>query len=89
MRYLQESNEENIEEIFNINFTVTVENFGSKETIALVENGENIPVNKTNRHVYIEKYLNWFFNDSIQDVFKPFLLGIYRVCDEEIISVID
>lgn len=76
-------------------FSIIVENFGHKETINLKvifiiifkENGDNIFVSYENKMEYIQLYIDWFFNKSIQHFFKAFKFGFNRVCDESMFKV--
>jgi len=88
LKYILNSEDESLQEDLNVNFTVIVENFGSKEVINLKENGENIYVSQSNKQEYVDLYIDWFFNKSIQHIFKLFCKGFYRVCDEKILQII-
>ena len=86
-KYLINCKEENIGEILQVTFSVIVENFGHKDVIPLKENGENILVNQENKMEYVSLYIDWFFNKSIQPIFKAFKHGFNRVCDESMFKV--
>lgn len=83
LSYLKNTNDENLKEILNVNFTVTVDKFGEKIEISLKEHGEEIFVDNNNKDEYIELYLDWYFNKSIEKFFEYFKTGFYRVCNKE------
>ena len=85
--YIINNIDENIGEALQLTFSVVVENFGHKETIALKENGENIYLTQSNKMEYIHLYIDWFFNMSIQHIFKAFKHGFNRVCEEKMFKV--
>ncbi|XP_053778677.1 probable E3 ubiquitin-protein ligase HERC4 [Desmodus rotundus] len=63
MQQLLDYPEDNVEETFCLNFTITVENFGATEVKELVLNGADTAVNKQNRKLledvfYQNKQLN-------------------------------
>lgn len=81
--YLKNTNDENLKDILYVNFTVTVDRFGEKIEIPLKEHGEDIFVNNNNKQEYIDLYLDWYFNISIEKFFAYFKTGFYRVCNKE------
>jgi hypothetical protein len=41
-----------------------------------------------NKQEYVDLYIDWFFNESVKDIFNLFCKGFYRVCDVSILSII-
>ncbi|CAK8671852.1 unnamed protein product [Clavelina lepadiformis] len=82
-----ETSHENIEDIFCLNFTVTTDNFGEKNTIDLVPNGSSMAVTGLNRKDYVDAYLDYLFNTSVKDQYKAFSGGFLKVCGGKILKL--
>ena len=80
LRSLLDSKEkgENIE-LAGLMFDSSEDYFGSIKTDELIENGSNIAVTNDNVEDYIEKFIDWKLNKSIEKVFNAFKNGYYRV----------
>ncbi|KAH0789118.1 ubiquitin ligase [Histomonas meleagridis] len=63
-----------------LNFTATIDVFGNKKEVNLIENGDNIDVTNENVEIYIEKYLDWYTNKSIESSFNAFYDGFTKLC---------
>lgn len=85
--YLKNTKEQNLKDILSTNFTVVVDKFGEKVVIPLKPNGENIYIDNTNKDEYVDLYLDWYFNKSIEEYFVCFKKGFYRVCDKQLAKV--
>ena len=88
LNFLINTNDQNLEENLDSNFTVSVDKFGEKITIPLKPNGENIMINFENKNEYVELYLNWFFNESIKEFYNSFENGFYRVFDKKLSKIL-
>ena len=82
--FLKNTKNENLEKDLDTNFTVLDEKFGEKILIELKENGENIMININNKDEYIELYLDWYFNKSINNFYNRFEKGFYLVFDKNL-----
>ncbi len=83
LKFLLSTDDDNVIKNIYMNFTVTTEKFGEKIIIPLKPNGENIFIDNSNKKEYIDLYLNWYFNLSIDEFFVYFKNGFYKVCLEE------
>ncbi|XP_023781952.1 probable E3 ubiquitin-protein ligase HERC4 isoform X3 [Cyanistes caeruleus] len=63
----------------DLDFTI-MEGGDSTDVVELKENGANIPVTKDNRKEYIDLYVNYIFNKSVQKPFEDFMQGFLRGC---------
>ena len=88
LNFLVNTNDKNLEENLDSNFTVSVDKFGEKITIPLKPNGENIMINFENKNEYVELYLNWFFNESIKEYYNSFETGFYKVFDKKLSKIL-
>ena len=65
LRDLLDYPEDDIEDVFCLNFAVTEDVFGETQTKELKPNGENINVTKENREEYVKLYCDYVLNKSI------------------------
>lgn len=72
LRAILDYDKEDFEEIMGLTFTVDYESFGHKLSKNLIENGDTIPVTLANKEEYIEMYINYLMNDSVDNYFQSF-----------------
>ncbi|KAK8730688.1 hypothetical protein OTU49_007871 [Cherax quadricarinatus] len=77
---LLEYEENDVEEVYCMNFTVTQDFFGETKSIPLKPDGENIPVTLQNKQEYVDLLVDYKLNKSIESQYKAFHDGFYRVC---------
>ncbi len=82
MKFLIETDDQNLEENLDMNFTTTVNKFGEQVTINLIEGGDKIMINYKNKEEYVKIFLDWYFNKSIDSFYKSFEKGFFHVFDE-------
>jgi len=70
-----------VEETFYRNFQISYELFGEVKTVDLIENGENIAVTKENRKQYVDLYVDYILNTSVENLFARFKQGFMMVAD--------
>ena len=87
--YLKNTKDENLKETLSMNFTITLDKFGEKIVIPLKENGENIYIDINNKDEYVSLYLDWYYNKSIEDYFKYFKNGFFRVFDKKLSKLLN
>ncbi|XP_061230824.1 probable E3 ubiquitin-protein ligase HERC4 isoform X2 [Neopsephotus bourkii] len=66
-------------ESLDMNFTI-MEEGGSLGTVELKKNGANIPVTRDNRKEFVDLYVSYVLNESIQKPFEDFMRGFLRGC---------
>lgn len=79
--------EDDIEEVMCINFVASYEEYGKVIQVPLIENGENIYVNKKNRKKFVDRYIQWFFIDSVIKKFEAFKEGFSLLCSGNPLSL--
>ena len=89
LNYLKTSNDDNLKEDLDTNFTVIDDKFGEKLVIPLKENGENIMIDNLNKDEYVDLYIDWFFNKSISEYFSSFEKGFYRVFNRNLSNILN
>ena len=89
LKLLLEFNESDgkIEDVFCLNFTINMDNFGEVRTIELIPNGSNVSVTEKNRKEYVDAYLDYVFNKSVKDQFEAFSKGFHKVCGGNILQL--
>ena len=85
---LKNNNSPNLKEELDTTFTVIDDKFGEKITIPLIKDGEKIMIDSNNKNEYIELYLDWYFNKSINDYYTSFEKGFYRVFDKNLSEIL-
>ncbi|XP_053163446.1 probable E3 ubiquitin-protein ligase HERC4 isoform X3 [Hemicordylus capensis] len=78
MQQLLDYPEDDIEDTFCLNFTITVENFGTTEVKELIPNGADIPVVKQNRQEFVDAYVDYIFNKSVASLYDAFHAGFHK-----------
>ncbi|CAH7145622.1 probable E3 ubiquitin-protein ligase HERC6 [Phodopus roborovskii] len=69
-----------VEELY-IHFSI----YWDKKDAELIPNGISVPVNETNKKLYVSKYVDYIFNTSVDTIYKEFYRGFYKVCNMDII----
>jgi ubiquitin-protein ligase E3 A len=87
--FLRDTQDPNLEETIGTSFEIELDNFGAKDLIELKPNGANILISQSNKLEYIDLYLDWKFNKSIEQFFNPFSKGFYKVADKTIFEIIE
>jgi len=85
LRELLNYDKDDVEEVFCLTFQVTYDYWGQQQFHDLVPNGANIPVTKANKNEFVNLYVNWLLNDSIDEQFKRFLKGFKTVVREDLL----
>jgi len=75
LRSILNYDKEDFEEAMCLNFTVNYESFGEKLTEDLIENGSEINVTLENKEDYIDRYIDFLMNQSVEKYFKSFKHG--------------
>jgi hypothetical protein len=78
----------NVQETYCRTFQVDTEAFGEIITHDLKENGFSIPVTNDNRQEYVDLYIDWYLNKSIETYFSHLKTGFLKVCDGAIIRML-
>ncbi|KAF3708453.1 putative E3 ubiquitin-protein ligase HERC4 [Channa argus] len=87
LQQLLDYTDDDLEETFCLNFTITEENYGATEVLELVPNGEDINVNKSNRQDFVNAYVDYVFNTSVAPLFECFYAGFHKVCGGKVLEL--
>ncbi|CAD8143688.1 unnamed protein product [Paramecium pentaurelia] len=78
---LAEYEQDNIEDTFALNFTITEAVWDDIIAVELLPNGSQILVNQKNKHEYIKLCINYYLNESIKIPFNSFKKGFWTVVE--------
>jgi len=67
---------------FDCNFQISYEEYGSMKVYDLIENGGDIAVTNDNRDEYIERYVRYMMESSIETPFKAFMKGFNKAMNK-------
>lgn len=87
IQQLLDYSEDDIEDTFCLNFTITVENYGSTEVKELIPNGTETPVNNKNKQEFADAYVDYLFNRSVASLFNAFAAGFHKVCGGKVLEL--
>ncbi|XP_077073484.1 putative E3 ubiquitin-protein ligase HERC4 isoform X1 [Siphateles boraxobius] len=87
LQQLLDYTEDDLEETYCLNFTITEENFGATEVLELIPNGTDVSVNKSNRQEFVKAYVNYIFNTSVAPQFSAFHAGFHKVCGGKVLEL--
>ncbi|KAJ2952078.1 hypothetical protein O0L34_g4345 [Tuta absoluta] len=79
--------DEDVEDVFNLCFAVNTVVFDEIRVHPLKENGEEIPVTHENKQEYVDLYVDFLLNKSVDEQFKAFNKGFQKVCGGRIIKL--
>ncbi|CAH0729413.1 unnamed protein product, partial [Brenthis ino] len=87
LRHLLEYPDEDVEDVFSLCFAVNTVVFDEIQVHPLKENGENIPVTFENKTEYVDLYVDFLLNKSVENQFNAFNQGFQKVCGGRIIKL--
>jgi len=76
-----------VEKDFNQFFEVARDVFGVTTSVDLIPNGSQIPVTNQNRELYVEKYVDYLLNKSIENQFNSFSKGFKLICEGKFLEL--
>lgn len=79
--------EGDVENVFCRPFVAEIEAFGERRLVPLIPNGANIMVTNENRQKFVELYVDFVLNHSVERQFGAFRRGFYHVCGGNALSV--
>lgn len=70
----------NVEDTFALDFTISVNKYGTSVQVPLLPGGADQPVTSRNRRRYVDLYVRYVLDASVSRQFEPFKRGFYTVC---------
>ncbi|XP_046611167.1 probable E3 ubiquitin-protein ligase HERC4 isoform X2 [Neodiprion virginianus] len=80
-------NEPDLEEVFCLHFEVTREVFGEQRIYELITNGSNVPVTLENKQEFVDLYVDYLLNKSVDSHFQAFYQGFHKVCGGRVLEL--
>ncbi|KAJ3408711.1 putative E3 ubiquitin-protein ligase, partial [Chytridiales sp. JEL 0842] len=87
LQQLLDYDADDVETVFCRDFVAEYEAWGETVKVNLIPNGDKIPVSKANKRDFVDRYVNWVLNDSIEKQFEAFKEGFYHVCGGNALSL--
>ncbi|XP_076636822.1 HECT and RLD domain containing E3 ubiquitin ligase 4 isoform X2 [Colletes latitarsis] len=87
MQSVLDYDEPDFEEIFCLNFEVVREAFGEKRIYELIPGGSKIPVTLKNKKQFVDLYVDYILNKSVEVHFKEFHKGFHKVCGGRVLEL--
>ncbi|XP_060525182.1 probable E3 ubiquitin-protein ligase HERC4 isoform X2 [Cylas formicarius] len=79
--------DDDMEDVFCLSFDVSRDVWGEVVTVELKPGGSQIPVNQENKHEYVQLYIDYVLNKSVEQQYRAFHTGFMKVCDGRVIKL--
>ncbi|KAL0088811.1 hypothetical protein J3Q64DRAFT_1731742 [Phycomyces blakesleeanus] len=79
--------EGDVENVFCRSFVAEFENFGQRKCVSLLPDGAQKMVTNENRQEFVDLYVNYVLNSSVERQFDAFQRGFYHVCGGNALSL--
>jgi ubiquitin-protein ligase E3 A len=88
LNFIMKQDNPKLEEELDSYFTVIDDKFGEKIEVPLKPDGDKIRINNFNKEEYVELYTDWYFNKSIDEYFRSFEKGFYKVFNKSLTKIL-
>ncbi|XP_068736455.1 probable E3 ubiquitin-protein ligase HERC4 isoform X1 [Montipora capricornis] len=78
--------DDDIVEVFGLNFQIIRDKYGELDYVDLIPDGGNTSVNSDNRQEYVDVYIDYYLNKSVEKQFQAFSTGFHRVCGGKVLE---
>ncbi|CAO3587479.1 unnamed protein product [Absidia cylindrospora] len=76
-----------VESTFCRSFVMELDIYGERQIIPLLPDGENVMVNNNNRAHYVDLYVDYVLNKTVERQFGAFQRGFYHMCGGNALSL--
>lgn len=87
MKSLLNYTDNDFEDVFSLTFSVTQEVFGESRVIELKPNGNEIAVTQENKNEFVDLYIDYILNKSVEKQFYGFYCGFMKVCGGRVLEL--
>ncbi|XP_070070832.1 probable E3 ubiquitin-protein ligase HERC3 isoform X1 [Drosophila takahashii] len=87
MQSLLDYQGEDFKEVFDLTFEITRDVFGEAETKCLKPGGSEIAVTLENKQEFVDLYVDFVFNKSVELHYTAFHKGFMKVCSGRVIQI--
>ncbi|KAL5612157.1 hypothetical protein BROUX41_000299 [Berkeleyomyces rouxiae] len=71
---------DDVEDVFCLDFTISIDRYGTSVVVPLCPGGASRPVTSANRQEYVDLYVRFLLDTSVTRQFDPFCRGFFTVC---------
>ena len=71
--------------MFCVNFEISRQRFDETFVVELMPNGSKIPVTQENKKQYVNLYVDFILNKSVEQAFEAFSKGFHHVCESKVL----
>ncbi|KKA27674.1 hypothetical protein TD95_002769 [Thielaviopsis punctulata] len=71
---------DDVEDVFCLNFVISLDRYGTPILVPLCPGGADTPVTAANRHEYVDLYVRYMLDACVARQFEPFRRGFWTVC---------
>ncbi|XRB21254.1 HECT domain-containing protein [Pseudoscourfieldia marina] len=86
--YYDETPAASVEDVFCLTFTAGFSHFGEHIELPLIVDGSSIAVTASNRHEYVDRYVNFVLIEGVQKQWSAFHKGFQVMCDGKGVSLL-
>ncbi|XP_047145857.1 probable E3 ubiquitin-protein ligase HERC4 isoform X1 [Hydra vulgaris] len=86
LQYLLDYDGDDFKDVFEMNFQIIEESFGELIKVNLVPHGESIPITIDNREMYVNAYIDYMINTSVEKQYQAFAEGFFKVCRSNVLN---
>ncbi|KZC13149.1 putative E3 ubiquitin-protein ligase HERC4 [Dufourea novaeangliae] len=87
MQNMLDYEELDFEDVFCLNFEVVREAFSEKRIYELIPGGSKVPVTMKNKKQFVELYVDYILNKSVEPHFQQFYKGFHKVCGGRVLEL--
>ncbi|XP_050097648.1 probable E3 ubiquitin-protein ligase HERC4 isoform X1 [Anopheles aquasalis] len=87
MQSLLDYGEPDLADVFQLTFSTTRDYFGELQTIPLKPGGEDLRVTQENKQEFVQLYIDYVFNKSVEKSYRQFHTGFMRVCGGRVMKL--
>ncbi|KAH8302427.1 hypothetical protein KR044_006384, partial [Drosophila immigrans] len=87
MQALLDYKGDDFNDTFDLTFEITRDIFGEAETKPLKPNGDKIAVTLENRQEFVDLYVDFIFNKSVEVHYRAFHKGFMKVCSGDVMKL--
>lgn len=87
MQALLDYDGDDMKDVFNLTFEISREAFGETRTVPLKPGGDTIYVTQENKKEFVDLYVDYVLNKSVENQFMGFNHGFHRVCGGRVLEL--
>lgn len=76
---------DDFESVFDLTFEISRQRYDQVINVDLIPDGSKVPVTKKNVKQYVNEYVEYIFNKSVDKPFEAFSNGFHRVCGSKVL----